>query len=197
MVVPGTYTVRLTIADSTGGPSRTYSKPFVVVNDPRVTVAPADLAAQAALWMQLRDKIKATVDAAEQIEAMERQLDARVEQSKSQPYAARIKAAAPPLRKKLEAVRAELVEVHSHADEITLHYPVKLYNQLLTLNEQALSGDGAPTQHMRDSFAQLAAGVDAQLAKLRALEGGEVAAFNRLVKQLDVPAIITAAPATR
>jgi photosystem II stability/assembly factor-like uncharacterized protein len=196
MVVPGTYTARLTIADSTGGPSQTYSKPFVVVNDPRVSVAPADLAAQTALWMQLRDKVKAAVDAAERIEAMQRQLDARVEQTKSQPYAARIKAAAPPLRSKLEAIRAELVEVHSHADEITLHYPVKLYNKLLTLNAQVLSGDAAPTQHIRDSFTQLAAGVDAQLAKLRALEGGDIAAFNRLVKQLDVPAITTA-PATR
>jgi hypothetical protein len=190
MVPPGTYTARLTVS------GHTYSQPFSVVNDPRSPATPADLQAQAAMWGELRGRVNAVVDAAERIETMQKQLDARTEQAKGQPYAARVQAASRSLRGKLEAVRSELVEVHAHADEITLHFPVKIYNQLLTLNSQILSADAAPTASQRQSLAQLGAATDAQLAALRTLEAGEVTAFNKMIRDLDVPAVTTtSAPA--
>jgi hypothetical protein len=79
--------------------------------------------------------------------------------------------------------------VHSHADEITLHYPVKLYNMMLTLNVQLLTGDNAPTQSQLESLKELSGKVEAQMQKLRELENGDVGAFNRLMKELDVPAV--------
>jgi hypothetical protein len=183
MVQPGKYTVRLT-ADG-----KTYTQPFVVVNDPRTTVSAADLQAQAVAWFRLRDELDSTVTSARQIETMEKQLDERVEQVKKAAYASRVSGAAKPLRAKLEAIREELVEVHSHADEITLHYPVKLYNMMLTLNIQLITGDNAPTQSQLESLKDLSGKVDAQLQKLRELENGDVGAFNRLMKELDVPAV--------
>jgi len=183
MVVPGTYSVRLT-ADG-----KSYTQPFVVVNDPRTRVSAADLQAQAAAWFQLRDKLDSTVTSAKHIETMEKQLDARMDQVKKAPYASRVSAAAKPLRAKLEAIRAELVEVHSHADEITLHFPVKLYNMMLTLNGQLITGDNAPTQSQLESLKDLGGKVDAQMQKLRELENADVGAFNRLMKELDVPAV--------
>lgn len=183
MVQPGQYSVRLT-ADG-----KSYTQPFVVVNDPRTNVTPADLQAQAAAWFRLRDALDSTVTSARDIETMEKQLDQRVEQVKKAPYASRVSAAAKPLRAKLEAIREELVEVHSHADEITLHYPVKLYNMMLTLNVQLITGDNAPTQSQLESLKDLSGKVDAQLQKLRELENGDVGAFNRLMKELDVPAV--------
>ena len=56
-----------------------------------------------------------------------------VEHAKKQAYSTRIDSAAKPLRRKLEAIRDSLVEVHSHSDQITLHYPIRLYNMLLSL----------------------------------------------------------------
>jgi hypothetical protein len=182
-VQPGKYTVRLTAE------GKSYTQPFVVVDDPRTSVSLADLQAQAAAWFRLRDALDSTVTSARQIETMEKQLDQRVEQVKKAPYASRVSGAAKPLRAKLEAVRAELVEVHSHADEITLHYPVKLYNMMLTLNIQLITGDNAPTQSQLESLKDLSGKVDAQLQKLRELENGDVGAFNRLMKELDVPAV--------
>lgn len=182
-VLPGTYSVRLT----SGGKSLT--QPFTVVNDPRTTAAPAALQSQLAAWTQLRDHIDSTVNAAKNIETMQEQVDARVKQVKSQSYAARVQSAAKPMRAKMEEIREALVEVHSHADEITLHYPVKLYNMMLTLNGQLLSGDAAPTQSQLESLKDLSGKVDAQMQKLRQLETDDVGAFNRLMKELDVPAV--------
>ena len=99
-----------------------------------------------------------------------------------------------PLRAKLEKVRETLIEVHSHADEITLHYPVKLYNMMLTLNGQLLTGDAAPTESQLQSLKELSAKVDTQMEKLREIENTDVGAFNRLMKDLDVPAVMVKAP---
>ena len=182
-VLPGTYTVRLTA----GGKS--YTQPFTVVNDPRTTATSVALQAQLVAWTQLRDRIDSTVDAAKEIETMQEQVDARVKQVKGQPYASRVQGAGKPLSAKMEAIREELIEVHSHADEITLHYPVKLYNMMLTLNGQLLSGDAAPTQSQLEALKELSGKVDGQLQKLRELENADVGAFNRLLKELDVPGV--------
>jgi hypothetical protein len=175
--------VRLTVD------GKSYTQPFVVVNDPRSTASPAELQAQATAWFQLRDKLDSTVSTAKRIATMQGELDARLAQVAKQPYESRVTAAGKPLREKLEAIRAELVEVHSHADEITLHYPVKLYNMMLTLNGQLLTGDNAPTQSQMESLKEFSGKVDVQLEKLRLLESTDVGAFNRLLKELDVPAV--------
>ena len=183
MVKPGNYAVRLTVD------GKSYTQSFVVVNDPRSTAAPADLQAQAAAWFQLRDKLDSTVSTAKRIEMMEGELDARLTQVAKQPYESRVTAAGKPLRAKLEAIREELVEVHSHADEITLHFPVKPYNMMLTLNGQMLTGDNAPTQTQMESLKDLSGKVDVQLQALQLLESTDISAFNRLMKELDVPAV--------
>lgn len=187
MVVPGQYTVRLT-SDST-----TLSQSFTVVDDPRIGASATELAASYALARRTVDKTSDLADEVRNIETMQKEIDARVEQTKGQPYAARVAAAATPLRARLEAVRAQLVEVHSQADQITLHYPVRLYNQLLNMNRMAQSFDRAPTEQSQAIYGDLAGQVDAQVGRLRALESGDVQAFNRLLKELDVPGVIVKA----
>jgi hypothetical protein len=129
------------------------------------------------------------VSTAKRIATMQGELDARLAQVAKQPYESRVTAAGKPLRAKLESIREELVEVHSHADEITLHYPVKLYNMMLTLNGQILTGDNAPTPSQLETLKDLSGKLDVQLEKLRLLENTDVGAFNRLMKELDVPAV--------
>jgi photosystem II stability/assembly factor-like uncharacterized protein len=187
-LLPGTYTVRLT-ADG-----KSFTQPFTVVNDPRTSVTPTALQSQLAAWSQLRDHIDSTVDAAKDIETMQDQVNARIKQVKGQSYASRVENAGKPLHAKMEEIREALIEVHSHADEITLHYPVKLYNMMLTLNGQLLTGDAAPTQSQMEQLKDLSGKVDAQLQKLRELENSDVGAFNNLMKELDVPAVMVKAP---
>ena len=79
--------------------------------------------------------------------------------------------------------------MHSRSNQITLHYPVKLYNQLLNVNRMAQSFDRGPTTQSEAVYRDLAGRVDAQLGRLRALEASDVAAFNRLLKELDVPGV--------
>jgi hypothetical protein len=183
-IVPGNYTLRFTVG------SNTTTAPLVVRGDPRVGATQAGYDAQLALAVQVQDKTNQVTDAAARIVSLERQIDARVRDSKDQPYAARVSAAAALVRPRLEAIRDSLIEIHSHADEITLHYPIRYYNMLLSLAGMVQSGEGSVTQQESQVYAQIAAGVDGQLAALRSIEAGELATFNTTLQQLNVPSII-------
>jgi hypothetical protein len=123
------------------------------------------------------------------IQTIQRQLDERVSQTASQPYATRVSDAAKALRVKLEVVRADLAEVNSHADEITLVYPVRIYNQLLTLNAMIQGSDDPPTAGMIASLDDLVKQTRAQQAILKTLKDKDLAAFNAMMVELKVPAV--------
>jgi hypothetical protein len=57
------------------------------------------------------------------------------------------------------------------------------------------SAEGAPTAQEGAVYRQLAAGVDAQLARLRDIEATDVAAFNRLMRDANAPAVTLPAAA--
>jgi hypothetical protein len=188
MVVPGEYTVRITA----GGASR--SARFRVVDDPRSGATQQELAAAYAFNTQVVAKTNQLAEAVRRIETMQKQVDERSSAAKGHPYAARVTAAAGLLRSRLEAIRASLADVHSQADQITLHYPVRAYNQLLNVNRMAQSYDRGPTEQGVTVFRDLARQVDDALGRLRALEAGDVSAFNRLLEEVKAPAVPVEVP---
>jgi len=187
-VAPGRYTIRL-IAKG-----QTYTQPFVVRGDPRLSTTQADYDAQLKLALDVQAKTNELSEAVTRILGIERALDERTAAAKGQSYAKRISEAAKPLHDKLGAVRDSLVEIHSHADQITLHYPVRFYNMLLSLAGMVQSADAAPTQQEGGIYREIAPKVDAQIARLRAIEANDLAAFNALMRELNVPAILVSAP---
>jgi hypothetical protein len=66
--------------------------------------------------------------------------------------------------------------------------------KLLSLGAYVGGADFAPTQGMRDVFADLSKRIDAQIAKWDALVKGEVAAFDKVVRSSGVPAVGTGKP---
>jgi hypothetical protein len=183
-VSPGSYTVRLTAA------GRVLTRPFVVRGDPRLKTTQAEYDAQVALSRQVEAKTNEISDAVKRILDVEQALDDRVAAAGGQSYAARVRDAAKPVHTSLEAIRDSLVEIHSHADEITLHYPIRYYNMLLSLQGMIQSADAAPTAQEGGIYRDVAPKVDAQLGRLRGLESNELAAFNALLRELNVPAIV-------
>ena len=187
MVVPGEYSVRLSV----GG--RTLTQRFTVIDDPRVHATPAELAATYGLASKTVAKINEIGDAVKRIESLQRQLSARSTQVKGEAYEKRVDSAATSLRGRLEAIRSQLADVHSEADQITLHYPVKLYNQLLNVNRMAQSFERGPTEQAGAIYQELAGKVDALLLRERTLEAGDIVQFNAMLRELNVPAVGVAA----
>ena len=182
---PGTYSVRL-IADAD-----TMSRRFVIVKDPRTRSTDADLVAQFRASLRVRDRITELVESATRIEDVQSQVDQRTAQAKDQAFAKRVTDAAKPLREKFETLRTELYEVGCHVDQCTLDQPIKLYNMLLSINSQIQSGDYAPTRQHGEVSDDLSSKLGAVLQRLQQLEDGDLAAFNKLLQELGLPAVYT------
>jgi hypothetical protein len=180
---PGDYTARLIVGKDT------LVRRFAVVADPRVKSTTDELARQFALALRVRNRITEITEAAQRVEDLQSQLDQRMSQTKDEAYAKRVEDAAKPLRAKLEAVRAELYEVGCHADQCSLDQPMKLYNQFLTMNAQVQSGDYEPTKQHGEMFTSFSDKLAVQLRTLQNLENGDLSALNRLLAELQLPAV--------
>ncbi len=181
--VPGDYRVRLIVGKDT------MTRTFAVKMDPRIEVTTAELQQTFDLGLKVQGRLNSIVDAFTRIEDLQQQIDVRVEQSSEQAYAKRVKEAAKPVREGLEVVRTELVDWYNHDDQATLHFPIKLYNMMLTLNAQVLGQEAAPTKQHAEILNDLGGKVDVQLQRLQQLEANELKNLNALLQELGLPPI--------
>ena len=182
-IVPGDYRVRLIAGRDT------LERRFEVRLDPRLDATTADLQKAFDIGMKVRGRLGDIVDAFARIGDLQGQIDVRVQQSSEQTYAQRVKDAAKPVRDQLEVVRTELVDWYNHDDQATLHFPIKLYNMMLSLNSQVLGQDAAPTKQHSEILDDLGGKVDVQLQRLQQLEAKEIKALNQLLQELGLPPI--------
>ena len=180
LISPGTYQVRLT-ADG-----KTQTQKFDVRKDPRLSTTPQEYARQLELARQILDKLTAVNQAVIDIREIRKQLN---------DYTARVKDpkvvdAAKTLSKKLTNVEEELYQTKNRSSEDPLNFPVKLNNKLAALEGVVESSDNAPTTQSSMVYEDLATQVNVQLAKYKQLSTADLAAFNRLVREQNVPAVV-------
>jgi len=177
-VSPGPYQVRLTV----DGKSQTQS--FEVKKDPRLQTTPEDFAKQLTLALQIRDKLSETNDAVIRIREVRRQLDDYAKRNNQ-----RVAEAARSLSQKLTRVEEELYQTKNRASEDPLNFPIKLNNKLAYVMGVVESSDHQPTAQSYMVYEDLASQVNGQLQTLDSLLTTDLAAFNRLVRDTNVPAI--------
>lgn len=185
-IVPDRYRVRLIVGRDT------MTRDFTVKLDPRLDATQADLAQQFDLGLKVQGRINQIGEAFARIEDLQKQIDVRVDQSGDQSYASRVKDASKPVRQQLEVVRTELVDWYNHDDQATLHFPIKLYNMMLSLNSQVLGQDAAPNKQHGEILSELGGKIDVQLQRLQQLEEKEIKALNTLLTELGLPPIYLA-----
>ncbi|MFQ5934041.1 MAG: glycosyl hydrolase, partial [Dehalococcoidia bacterium] len=184
MAPPGTYQVQLTA----NGESHTES--FEILKDPRVSATQKDLEAQFDLLIKVRDKLSETHDAVNKLRSIRQQVDEWVQRAKGSRAASAVSEAADPLKEKLSAIENELIQVDYKGARERLHLPVKLNNKLAELPKVIASADFAPPKQAYDVFHDLSARTDHQLGLLNGIVSTDVPAFNELVQELGVPAIV-------
>jgi hypothetical protein len=170
----------------------TLTQPFTVVPDPRATRTAAEYKAQLDMGLAVSARITSITETVQRIQDLQRQLDERARQATGQAYADSVRQASTALRKKLEAVRAEVYEVYTIADQATLNYPIKLYQMFLSLNGQVLEGTNPPTAQHGDILKDLGGKLDVQLNTLQTLEERDLTAFNAMLSRFGVPNVFVA-----
>lgn len=182
-IVPGTYTVRLTVGEET----RTATAQLK--QDPRTTASQADLQSQFDYLMAANRKLTEVHEQIERIREVRKQLtDLRTRAGKgdsAKPLVDATKA----LDEKMKKIEETLYQTKNRSPQDPLNYPIRLNDKLASVAESASMGDFAPTAQQRAVYAQLIQQIDTQLAQLRALWATDLPALNALVKQSEIPAI--------
>ena len=186
--VPGAYQVRLTVL------GKTYTAPLEIKADPRLHVTTDDLARQLDLLLKIRDKVTATDDAIIQIRDLRDQIAAVDKRLKGDPREKTIADAGKALDKRMTEVEEALIQTKAKSGQDVLNFPVRLNNHLVALGGVVGSADTAPTKQSYEVFDMLNKDVDEQLTKWKAIVTTDVAAYNNLIKQQDVPTLIVTQP---
>ena len=90
---------------------------------------------------------------------------------------------------KLTDVEEALYQTKSRSSQDPLNFPIRLNNKLAALASTVASADAAPTEPSYAVHRDLSARIDAELAKLDRVMAEDLPAFNRLVREKEVPAV--------
>jgi photosystem II stability/assembly factor-like uncharacterized protein len=182
--LPGMYQVRLTVL------GKSYTAPLEIKADPRLKVSADDLAKQFDLLLKIREKVTETDDAIIQMRDVREQITAINTRLKNDPRAKVIADAGKAVDKKMTVVEEALIQTKAKSGQDVLNFPVRLNNDLVALGGVVESADTAPTKQSYEVFDMLTKEVDEQLEKWKAILSTDVASYNNLVKQQDVPALM-------
>jgi hypothetical protein len=187
---PGSYQVQLKVGD------QTYTQSFEIHKDPRVTATPADFEAQFELWQRIRDKFAETQQAINRLRRVKQQLKSwvthldRAEGLSQQIDLEAVREAAETAQEKLEAIETELIQTGAKTSSDRLRLKVRLNAKLAGLISIVSCADAAPPKQAYAVFEHLSAQVDDQLAQLQAVLETDVANFNRLLQEAQVPPVV-------
>jgi len=188
VALPGAYQVRLTVL------GKSYTAPLEIKADPRLKASQEDLAKQFDLLLKIREKVTETDDAIIQIRGLREQIGSIDTRLKDDPRGKVIADAGKTLDKKMTEVEEALIQTKAKSGQDVLNFPVRLNNHLVALSGVVGSADSAPTKQSYEVFDTLSKAVDEQLTKWKAILSTDVAAYNNLVKQQEVPALMVTQP---
>jgi photosystem II stability/assembly factor-like uncharacterized protein len=191
--LPGKYQVRLTV----DGKSQT--QPLEIVPDPRLKVTPEDLKKQFDLMQAILGKVTQVHEAVQQIRDVRAQINALNKRLTADKFgnAKQLADAGAALDKKMTVVEEALIQTKARSGQDVLNYPIRLNNLLVALGGVVSSADAAPTEQDVELFNELSKQADDELAKWNNIVKTDLAGFNTLVRNQEVPAIGVTPPAER
>jgi photosystem II stability/assembly factor-like uncharacterized protein len=187
-IAPGPYQVKLTVD------GKTLSQNFEVKADPRLTTTPADYAKQVELGLKIRDKLSETNNAITQIRDVRKQVEDLLKRMTGQPGFKPVNDAGTTLNKNLTSVEEALYQTKNQSNQDPLNFPIRLNNKLAALGGVVGRAEYAPTAQSYMVYDEVVGQIDAELAKLNKIMKTDVPAFNQLVKEQNVPAVVVKPP---
>jgi photosystem II stability/assembly factor-like uncharacterized protein len=177
---PGRYRVRLSV--HAGGEVVADTQPLIVARDPRFpSVSDADLRGQFDLARRIRDKesdANGTVVGIRALRAQLRERESAAAKQSGSEVARRVIADVARLDSAMTDVESTLYQVKNRSPKDKIAFPIRVNDRLTALRAQVDDGYGRPTAAQLEVFGELAAEVDATLARLAAVYGRELARLN-------------------
>ncbi|RYY90532.1 MAG: glycosyl hydrolase [Chitinophagaceae bacterium] len=179
---PGNYFVRIVVDKDSA------EVPVQVLPDPNYSATNADYAAQFAFLKTVQEKFNATQKAIRDIRSLRTRIDAFIAlQGKDLP--AEVKVQADSIQKRLTRIEETLYQTKSRSGQDVLNYPIRLNDKLSGIFDVANSGNFAPSRQVQDVYRELAAQIDAELARLQQLQDTDIKRLNELIREKALPVI--------
>ena len=167
---PGSYRVELAV----GG--RTYSQPFKVIRDPRLTFTDVDLEEQFQFMKKVSDRLEQTMVTVRRIRDMRKRAEGLVVQAKKDgKNPAQLDAALKTLNDKLYPIEERLVQFRARAGEDLINYPTGIDSKLARLLDFVSMADAPPTEGEKELYGRLSEGVTDRVRLVDQVEQREYA----------------------
>ncbi|MEY3159669.1 MAG: hypothetical protein RLZZ49_1149 [Bacteroidota bacterium] len=181
--IPGSYTAVVRVDKDS------VEVPFTLLADPNYNCSQADYEAQLEFLLQVQGKFNQTMKAIQHIRSARSQMkDFVAKQGKDCPK--EIKQLSDSLGKALTSIEEKLHQTKAKSGQDVLNYPIRLDDKLGGVFDMATSGNMAPSKQAREVYAELAVQVDTEISKLNSLLDSGLKAFNKLVRERELPAVI-------
>ena len=186
LVSPGRYQVRLTVG------ATTETQPLEVRNDPRVTIAPAEVAARDSMARAINARVAEINDALLRIRDVKDQVTRFVDRAKDAPNAAAITAKGKGIGEKVDTLGPKLSTKAANGQDI-INFRNGMNAQYVFLLGN-LEGNDVLTQPVRERFAELEKLWGALRMQVEVLEQQDVPEFNKLLEAGKVEGVIVPKP---
>ena len=100
-----------------------------------------------------------------------------------------IKSKGDTINKQLTAIEEALYQTKAKSGQDVLNYPIRLNDKISALFNYAASGMNAPTQQVKEAYAELAGLADIELKKLKNLMDKDVSELNKMIRDKAIPVI--------
>ena len=183
---PGIYIVTLSV----GGQEQTQQ--LTVLKDPTSDGSEADIRAQIAKAEEIRDDYDAAAAIVNQMELIRRQLYDLTALLEDQGDAEDIVTAAEELDGEIIAVEETVIRLTgTGTGQDGVRYPTRIVGRLRYLAGTVTTADFPPNDQQGEVHVVLRERLDQSRAAWNALLEGEVAAFNRMLQQRNLPRLIS------
>jgi photosystem II stability/assembly factor-like uncharacterized protein len=187
LVLPGTYTVKLTVGD------QSFTAPVEVKPDPRVDLPREALEEQLAFTLTLRDELTEIAGIVHGLRDVREQLRSRAASLEGRADTAQLVKDARELAGRLDTLESKL-----HNPEAEVGYDIlagrdggaKLYSRLAPLYTASHEADGPPTQGMRDVHAVFKKELDSLAAEWRTVLEKDLPALNSQARALGAEFVV-------
>ena len=181
--VPGEYSLHMETGDFRD------SATFRILPDPRSPSGPDDFKAQYDFIREVLDKVSEAHAAVEEIRDIRGQLKHYTGRLKDREGMQALIDQADTIDSLLTSVEEALYQTKNRSSQDPLNYPIRLTNKLAHLNSLT-QGDYPPTEQAMAVKDELSRAIDAELAILKTIKEKEVAAFNQMIREMAVEAIL-------
>ncbi len=183
--IPGQYKVVLMEEKAVLG-----EQTFQILKDPRKKETDADYKESFDFIQKVNNSVTDAHKAINQIRKIRPQINGYIESLKDTTLAAKLKKEAKPINTELDEIEAQLMQPKAKAPQDVLAFPVMLNDKMAGVGSGVAQSDTKPTANSYVVYNDLKSRIEVQLNKLKDIIDKKVPAFNKLVAEQKIPAII-------